>query len=405
MTAPPVFSVSAELASDTVATAPGTIAIVNWSVDLESVVEAQVEFGLDDSYGMAAPVDVSLPDHRTVLLGMKPERTYHFRIVASDGVSTHVSDDYTLTTGPKTDLVPITRFTVLDEAARARGFMIGSFYQGEGSATPFIVDADGDVVWWYEGGPRGIARARLSADAKNVWIVEVDNVGGPLVRVSTDTLDVEVYPSTVASHDITAVTGDVMAYIDYGEDDCDSIFEIDPSGTTREVFESAGLVSPTEGLVGCHGNAVRYSRSHDLYTYSDYQQELFAIDRTGQVKWRLTDLVSGGKDAWGGEQHGHHLLDDRLLVFANRGASPWESQVIAFDLDGNELRRFTSRSFSQNMGGVQRLPGGNTLINYSYASFVTEVDPDDNVVLEMEGGGRFGYLEWRDTLYGPPAEP
>ena len=396
-----VFDIDVQLASDVDPDAPGTIGIVTWSVDVTSLVAARIEFGLDTTYGMTAPVDLAEAGYRTVLLGMKPERTYHLRVVAEDGTSAYASDDVTLETGPATDLVPLESFDVVDEATRERGFIVASYWQGEGSAVPFILDADGEIVWWFSGGPNGIARAVMSADGKNMWLIPASNTGGALVRVSMDTLDAETYADAVGSHDITPVSGETMAFIEYGESDCDSIYEIDPSGTTREVFESQGVVQAN----GCHGNALRYSKKEDVYTFSDVSQDILVIDRAGEVLWRLSERVAQGNEAWGGTQHGHHLLDESIVVFANRGAGMEASSVVEYSLTGEELLRYESGDFSANLGDVQRLPGGNTLVTFSNDSLIHEIDADKNVVLAIDGGGsRFGYTLFRPTLYGEPPD-
>jgi len=141
-------------------------------------------------------------------------------------------------------LIRLSDFNVIDESARERGFIVTSYWRGTGSAVPFIIDADGEIVWWYQSGVDGIARARMSADGKNMWMIMADPMrGGPLERVTMDTLNGQAYSNTVGSHDLTAVSGETMAYLDYGESDCDSIFEIDSSGNTVEVFESADFVT------------------------------------------------------------------------------------------------------------------------------------------------------------------
>jgi len=396
-----LFTVAVELASDVDPQAPGTIGIVTWSVELESVTEARIEFGLDESYGMTAPVDLEEPELRTLLLGMKPSRTYHFRITAISGGTTYQSDDFTVDTGPPTDLVPIGEFTVGDETARERGFIVASFWQGQGSSIAFILDADGEVVWWYDTNAMGIARARMSEDGKNMWMIVASNQGGPLQRVSMDTLDGEVYSETVGSHDLTPVSGATMAYLDYGETDCDSIFEIDPSGVTEEVFESQGVLMGS----GCHGNALRYSAAEDVYTFSDVQQDILVVNRTGDLAWRLSELLDGGIDVYGGRQHGHHLLDDSMVVFANSWGGNDESVVVEYDLEGTEIWSYEGNAFTANLGDVQRLPGGNTLVTYSNDSLVREVTPAGDVVLEFDGSGsRIGYTLWRASLYGPPPD-
>jgi hypothetical protein len=394
-----VFDVRVQLASDVAASAPGTIGIVTWSVNVGALVEARIEFGLDTSYGMKAPVDLAAPGYRTLLLGMKPARTYHFRIVARDAAATYTSGDYTVATGPATTMVTVSSFKVLDASARQRGFIVGSHRQG--STVAFILDADGEVVWWYGGGPNGIARARMSEDGKNMWLAISGNTGAPLVRVSMDTLDVQSYAAVKAAHDITPVGGATMAYLDYGEPDCNSIFEIDPGGTPREVFESQGVVSST----GCHGNALRYSKKENVYTFSDLNQDVLVVDRTGAVQWRLSQRVSGGNAAWGGAQHGHQLLDDGILIFANNGAGSNASAAVEYALDGTERRRFASGGYTANLGDVQRLPGGNTLITYSNQSLIQEVDAAGTVVLEIGvAGSSLAYSLWLEDLYGPPPD-
>ena len=82
------------------------------------------------------------------------------------------------------------------------------------------------------------------------------------------------------------------------------------------------------------------------------------------------------------------------------------SGMIEYDLTGKELRRFVSGDYSQNLGDVQRLPGGNTLVDFSNASVMKEIDAQGNVVLQINGatGTRFGYALSQETLYGPPSD-
>jgi hypothetical protein len=274
---------------------------------------------------------------------------------------------------------------------------------------PFILDADGEVVWWYSKAQGesadGVARARMSADSRNIWLVNETLSGAPLRRLSMDTLEVQTYMSTRASHDICAVTGETMAYLDYSEGDCNSIYELTPSTTDKgkEVFESTGITGMSGSLNSCHGNAVRYSKKEDYYTYSDWQKDVAVVDRSGNLQWKLSDKA-GGKSVWGGKQHGHQLLDDSILVFANDAAGASKAQAIEFGLDGSLIKKFTSGGNATNFGDVQRLPGGNTLITYSTSNLIQEVDSSDAVVLEVKGGGALGYVEFRRSLYGEPLD-
>jgi hypothetical protein len=402
------FTIKAQLASDVKSTAPTTVGIVTWSVDATGITSAHIDFGLDTTYGLTAPVDLTVMDYRTLLLGMKPAKPYHFRIVASDGTKTYTSDDQTLTTGAKNSANPITNFSVKKAGAFPKGFFVTSFWQGTNSKLPFIFDTDGDVVWWYTAASGestdGISHARMSADSQSIWLVNEGLSGAPLRRVTMDGLTTQTYMSTKASHDIAAVSGDTMAYLDYGESDCNSIFEINNAGTTKEVFESTNVTSMGTGMSNCHGNSVRYSKTEDVYTFSDWQKDVADVSRSGTLNWKLSQKVSGGNASWGSAQHGTQLLASSILLFANNGAGSNKSQAIEYGLDGTLIKKFNSGGSATNFGDVQRLSNGNTIITYSTSSLIQEVDSSDSVVLEIKGSGSFGYVEFRESLYGLPLD-
>ena len=115
--------------------------------------------------------------------------------------------------------------------------------------------------------------------------------------------------------------------------------------------------------------------------------------------------ASGGSAAWGGVQHGHQLLDSSIILFGNNGtAGGNKSQAFEFGLDGRLIKAFKSGGGATNFGDVQRLANGNTIITYSTSSLIQVVDASDTVVLEIKGSGSFGYVEFRDSLYGAPLD-
>jgi len=409
---PKDFTISVTLASDIQPDAPGTVGIVTWSLEDAVPESAEIHFGLDTSYGMVAPVDLTAVDYRTLLLGMKPSRTYHFQVAATVGGRQVLSPDQTLETGPASNLVNVTS-SIHDEASHESGFIVSTYGQTPPPTMPytefmnigsmvFILDGDGDVVWWYQSQVGLTPRARMSYDGKSMWLVpeRTDYDGAPIERVSMDTLQSTIYDGVVgASHDGAVVNSEVMAYIDYGEGDCGSVFELAQDGSQVEIFESSdylpGLVMPN-----CHLNAVRYREAQMLYTVSDRYNDIFVFDRLGALQWRLSDIVSNA--SYGGEQHGHQLLSDTILLFANRGGNGGTSAAIEYSLtDGTEVFRYEPGIFSVYYGDVQRLPAGNTLVTFSIDGTMHEVDPAGNLVMTIRGD-LFGYAEWRSSLYGPP---
>src|SRR5262249_13720735 len=122
-------------------------------------------------------------------------------------------------------------------------------------------------------------------------------------------------------------------------------------------------------------------------------------------EWLLSKKVSGGHTAWGGEQHGTQLLDSSILIFANQGTAG-KSQAVEYGTDGHLIKAFSANGGSNvtNFADVHRLSTGNRIITYSTSGRMQEVDSSDTVVLEVKGGGSFGYVEFRDSLYGPPLD-
>src|SRR5205814_517958 len=114
-------------------TAIPTVGVVSWSTDLAGLSEARIEFTLDEpaadeiNRSSGGKIDVAGPTHRALMLGLKAERTYTYRIVASGGGKVCASADEKLRTGPPTNAPTVTR-TANDPTAQARGFIVTCEY-------------------------------------------------------------------------------------------------------------------------------------------------------------------------------------------------------------------------------------------------------------------------------------
>jgi len=392
------FTVNYQRADEMDPDAPGTVYIVTWSVDPPSVDSAVIEFGPDTGYGMTAPVDLDEPEYRTVLVGMNPSRTYNFRVVTTSGGIDHASDNFEIETGPATNLVTVSDFEVLDESAHEPGFIVAAV-----GDTAVIIGPDGEIVWWHQSTVASlVTAARMSDDAKNLWLAPryTDPRAmetGPLERVRMDALETQVYEETAVSHDLAPVAGETMAFINYGfGGDCsDSVIEIDNSGATTEVFRA------WEYLDDCHINALRYNAAEDVYSVSDRSSTVFVVNRAGEAEWRLSDVVSN--ESYGGTQHGHHLLQDEVVILANH-AAPGSTLALGYSrLDGSVTYRYDGHEYTNTLGTVQRLPGGNTLVTYSNAGAIHEADPEGNTVMRLQTSP-MGFAAWRADLYGPASD-
>jgi hypothetical protein len=402
------FEVNVHLASEEDPLAPTTVGVVTWSTPLGTPTSAKIQFGSTTEYGMEAPVDVNAEDLRTLLLGMKPDRTYHFRIVANVGGGEVFSDDYTIETGaaPEADWVSIVGYEVMNPERRQAGFVVCSYWSGDQSGKVFILDQDGDIVWWYSSMLEyGAAKAAISADRRDVWMVAGNGLTSePLVRVGIDGLGRTEYDGSDGSHDIVAVEGDVMAYLNYG---VMGVVEINRASRGETVFKIADFpLEPGGNSLLQNLNGLGYEAGK--YVVSRHDVDVYVFPRAGATVGNTTVLstVLGGNSRWGGYQHGVQLLpDNRVLVFANReGGDAGPSTVVEYDMDdGEEVWRHESTLFTSNYGGVQRLPGGNTLITYSNPGVIREVSPSGEVILEITGHGNMGYSTWLSSLY--PASP
>jgi len=148
-----------------------TVGILTWSTTLAGVTAAQVDFGPTTAYGMTAPVNPAQPSYRTLLLGMKAARLYHYRITASAGASTCTSPDYTIMTGPLTNGLQKPTVTTTTASAVFGGFLITGQYlmnAGAAGAPAYILDADGDYVWWFNINS-DVTGARMSYDGTHIW--------------------------------------------------------------------------------------------------------------------------------------------------------------------------------------------------------------------------------------------
>lgn len=406
-----------------------TVGIVQFSTDLAGVTGARIEFGLDTSYGMTAPVDMAAPNYRTLLLGMKQRSTYHYRIVATGPAGECASEDQTVMTGalpngsPTIDVDTRTN----DKSKLYGGFLItGAYAQGGGgSGSPgYIIDADGDVVWAFQIGS-DVTGARMSYDGKYMWLnkANVPNGQANVHRVSMDGETDENLSQqfTGQNHVMDVLPDESVAFFAYGQNGCDDVKIRTPNGMTRTVVNS-GMAHGASG--SCHLNGISYSPEDETLVFSDLNHSnLTKVKLDGTVVWVIggpTNDFMGQGTTWP-NQHGVHVLGvNRILFFMNNTQSigggnvqtemPSGSKAIEILLDtgamsASRVWQYDGSESNQIMGDVQRLKNGNTIIAYSTVGVLEEVSETKEVLERWEWAslpGAFGYVEKRKTLYGPP---
>jgi hypothetical protein len=438
---------------------------------------AIVEYGPDSSYGLTAPIDLAASSEQGLVLGLKPSREYHFRVVAESGDASCATEDHALTTGDVANgltlptLVSETPnqvspgFLVLSEMTAGPndgggpvvvgpppggggegggpwqmmidgGAMAPGAMMGEGGAGPmwmggpdeggesliYILDHEGDPVWWITAPLGEVSRARLSHDGKFVLALSINVDGGPrgqLVKISMDGREIETIPLPGSHHDFTVTPDGGIAFIRKSEDGCDEIVKRSSDGELGVVFRVAdafgGEVVAGTANDRCHTNSIHYNQDDDSFTFSVLNLNAYVkVSAAGELRWVLGGEFSdfSGEGAEWLRQHGHHLLDGDTLLFFNNGEGPGRGDSLALEVeldseDGSAERVFeyAGGEASAVLGDVLRLPNGNTLVAYSTAGVVHEVSPEGTLVAELRWplGGAFGYVEHRSSLYGPPS--
>ncbi|HEY3496406.1 MAG TPA: aryl-sulfate sulfotransferase [Polyangiaceae bacterium] len=399
-------------ATSSVSSKIATVGIVEWSANLTALESASIEFGLDTNYGMTAPVDLGEPNYRTLLLGMKSDKTYHFRVVAMSGGQRCTSPDYTLMTG----FLPngLAKPTVSTPGAPDKlygGYMITARWGMNNQGPAMILDKDGDIVWYFPV-EDDVIRARLSYDGKRMWIRNTAQTDGQgwVRRVTLDGLTEEKWDLPHTTHDLAVLPDGNVGLIEHTEGNgCWGVAEFNP---TTEELKSLFNLEEAHGQQRCQVNYLAYHAGDNSFVVSDYAQStVVKINRAGDLVWVLNGTPSDFTGtSWSG-QHGVHILaPEHLLVFSN-GAMGAGSRSIVYELMLNTTSMAAEEIWSYDAdittpfgGDVQRLANGNTIITYSSSGVIQELDPVGNLLQEFEYsvGSTFSYMEKRLSLYDSP---
>ncbi len=430
-------SCTVTVSSSSISSKISTVGIVTFTTTASGPSEAHIDFGLDTNYGMTAPVDLTATGYRTLLLGMKASKTYHYRISITGKTGTCTSADTSLATGALPNgKLPALTVTTKNATALYGGFLVtGQFIMESGTisgAPAFILDKDGDYVWWYIVPNSDVTGVAMSYDGNYLWTnsVNVPQSTAHVHRISMDGTTDEDDSSQFAglSHQLTVLPDETVAFYAYGSNGCDDIKLRSPAGTVTTVVNAK---TAHGGSAGCHVNGIHYDKSDDTLVFSDLDNNcLTKVTRSGQTVWILNGGVGGiastfsnGTLEWKGGEHGFHILSSTdILLFNNNstvnfGGGSWGSAVgdgsgsVALELKLDTTAKTATQVWSykaspgidnQVLGDVQRLPNGNTVVDYATKNTLEEVDSKGNVLQTISSNNSFGYIQKRATLYGAP---
>jgi Arylsulfotransferase (ASST) len=419
MTAAPPAADCAFTISAGVSQEISTVGIVSWSVTGTTVTSATIEFGQAGRDTLVAPVDTSAVGgkFRTLLLGMKGDSAYNFRINVNDGECT--SKDTAIMTGSVPSNLPRVAFDTATAGGTAltKGFYVVSGGQGNFSGVPvaFIFDQDGDPVWWTTAAPPNTSRAGLDYEGNYFYMV---SISGGAVRVEMDGYGQRPIPELSGGHhDFTASPGGITMIVHSG--DCDAIVEYNSTtkmaNTLIPNVDALYVPDPVSGR-GCHANSISYIKGDDAFVVGDLYPNMFVkFNRQGEPLWQIGGgnpkgpalAGSGDELIWDGS-HGHHLTGDGKKFFLFNNAFGQAARVLEFDIDQTAFTAKLVQNFtlgnvaSTILGDAQQLPNGNVLVTYSVTGVIAEFSPTGSLLTKVTVGDSLGYAMHRDSLYGPP---
>src|SRR6185312_10471237 len=407
----------------------GTVGIVTFTTSLPSPTAAQIDFGPDTNYGLTAPVDLTQTNYRTLLLAMKPSKAYHYRISVTNASGTCAGGDNTIMTGPQPNGT-LPTLTVTPTAASAslyKGFIVTGAYQASGGAPAYILDSDGSFVWWYDNGISDACGARMSYDAQYMWVASANvpdtSATDHVYRVSMDGLNYTDFTPAFAhhSHQVTPMPDGSVAFYTTGSNGCDDVKILPPNATPTSTATTLVNARTAHGGMGaCHLNNIEYSPTDDALIFSDLDNScLTKVDRkTGSTIWVLNGGSSANVmstftgDSYVGGEHGFQIISvmngvNDILMF-NNNTGHGSSQALEFTLDqgtktSKKIFTYTPSPAINVMvlGDVQRLPNGNTIVDFGTGDQIQEVTSSGTVVQTIKSQVAFGFFEKRASLYGP----
>lgn len=182
----------------------------------------------------------------------------------------------------------------------------------------------------------------------------------------------------------------------------DKIFEWRAWDHFEDVLKDLQVENLTGGYIRFpHMNAIDIDDDGNIILSSRHLSEVTKINRqTGEIIWRLggpKNQFTFVNDDLNGNYNQHAVLalgNNHYTMFDNgTSRNPSVSRGVEYEIDAEnktatlvwEYRNPDGTEYSHYMGNCQRLPSGNSLINWAISNRpkATEVTPDGQVVYEM----------------------
>jgi hypothetical protein len=208
-----------------------------------------------------------------------------------------------------------------------------------------------------------------------------------------------------------------VAFYTTGSNGCDDVKVLPPNATpTTAATTVVNARTAHGGTMPCHLNNIEYSPTDDALIFSDLDNScLTKVDRkTGSTIWVLNGGSSDSKvmstftgDSYVGGEHGFHIISVNDILIFNNNSGHGSSQALEFMLDTSAKKSTKIFSYTPSpainvmvLGDVQRLPNGNTIVDFGTGNYIHEVTSSGTVVQTIKSNSAFGFFEKRASLYG-----
>jgi len=425
-----------------------TVLFVSWSGDLG---RGQVEYGLTEDLGLASPMTEMSEDHEQAVLGLKAGYPYFWRV-------SHTHEDGTVATSamkiwevPEPPEAFDAYEVVTNDLARsevAGAFLVISQNDDE-TGYAAIIDGDAELVWWAEAEPdQRITRSRLTLDGRGVMWSSYERglktSNGYIHRLDLDGRHRTKTRALNQHHDFIEKPDGLLAFpsFEFEIHDVDNtsmnvasdVIRLAPEGYAEEEeydrnfayfadypappwFTCSHMELEGAFVLGynewSHTNSIAYEPTEDVfYILPRFFDALLKIDATsGALIWQLGGIYGDFTSDEGGDllQHSHfsHVWPGGVLLFDNGNHADdatstieysWDEATMTVEKTWEYIR--PSGGFTGHLGDARRLPGGNTLINYSPSGQLREVTPDGDVVWKAITEVTTGRVIHVEDLYG-----
>jgi hypothetical protein len=412
-----------------------TVVSVSWRTETPST--GYVEYGPTKDLEFNTPLSPEeTVEHSQLLLGLKSDMPYFYRVVTWDGADAGRSETKSIRTGYLPPGVPLMSVEGTGHDEFTAVGTVGSFQ------STLILDPDGDIVWYsLDESELDHYRVRLSRDGTGVFYSNADVSGEPssaseLVFVSFDGSERRAIPIPFLAHDfVEHADGSIAALVLEDRETNgtvvrgNTIVEIDLEGNQTEVWSSWDCFDfethpGDNSAVGwTFTNALDYEPNEDVYYVGIHNfSSITRVNRTSrECEWVLGSTAATIDFAQGSpsfhHQHQFHVLPDpegrenvfRIVVMDNEGPLAMDtSRVVEYEVDletniATETWSFISTPsvYTFVLGEPVRYPNGDTFITWSTAGQLERVTANSETTWKLNAsvGTVFGFPSLAKSLY------